>query len=236
MKALLLSLMLATPATAQQLRLGTEGAYPPYTFLSESGILQGIDIDLGNEICARIGAECTWVINEWATIIDNLLAGDYDAILAAMSETPERAERVLFTQPYEAPPGPSVFVGTRHSTDPETAMIAVQADTIQEAHLRQTGRKVQPYPTAAAALAAVLDGSADLVFGSGAFLEPRVFGTGQPLVIVGREQIEASSSAIALRKEDTALAARFDAAIDDMKSDGSLIAILIKWLPAETDL
>lgn len=241
MRALLALLLLAVPAAvAEPLRLGTEGAFPPYTTLDPQGRPEGLDIDIGNEICRRLGEDCVWVLNDWATIIDNLEAGRYDAILAGMAATDTRRRRMAFTQPYESAPEPSVFVGARGGTgidiDIDTARIAVQAGTIHAEHLQQTGRQARPYPTAGAALQAVLDGDADLVFGSPAFLEPRVFASGGALVARAREQVPAGGAAIAFRKDDGPLRDRFDTALDAMRDDGSLGALLLKWIPAKSDL
>ena len=74
-------------AGAQTVRLGTEGAYAPWNFLDDSGQVAGFEIDLGNELCARAELECEWVVNEWDSIIPNLQAGNYDAIMAGMSIT-----------------------------------------------------------------------------------------------------------------------------------------------------
>jgi len=233
---LLLALLAALPATAKPVMLGTEGAFPPYTFLDSSGVLTGFDIDMGNALCDRAGLECDWVINDWDSIIPNLLAGRYDAIIAAMAATPERREQVAFSQGYETEPALSPFVGKRSGIDPATATIAVQSNTIHEVFLRARGYSVVTYPTAAAAVQAVLDDKADLVFGSGLFLESRVTASGRRLVIVAREQIDAGPTSIAFRKDDVALRERFDEALDAMIADGSLAALRAKWFAQSADL
>src|SRR4051794_15530682 len=96
-------------AQAAGIKIGTEGAYPPYNFVDDSGKVGGYDIEVGNEICKRAGLECTWVVNEWDTIIPNLIAGNYDAIMADMSITDERKQTVNFTDPY-FPPDPSTYI------------------------------------------------------------------------------------------------------------------------------
>ncbi len=240
MKALVLATVLATvlagtAAAAEPVRLGTEGAYPPYNFLDAKGAPQGIDIDIGDEICARLALDCIWVLNDWETLIPNLQAGTFDAILATMSSTPERRALVDFTQGYEPPPDPAVLVGQQSFIDVESAVIAVQAGTTHEAHLVARGRKVQPHPTARAAFDAMMDGQADLVFGGPSFLEPLVFRTSRYVTIVAREALDAGPASIAFRKGDP-LRDRFDAALGAMKQDGSLAAIRARWLPERTDL
>ena len=89
--------------------MGTEGAYAPWNFVNDEGVLSGFEIELGNELCARAGFECEWVTNEWDSIIPNLVAGNYDTIIAGMSITDERDELIDFTQDYY-PPDPSKWV------------------------------------------------------------------------------------------------------------------------------
>ena len=93
-------------ASAQTVRLGTEGAYAPWNFLDDAGKVAGYEIDLGNELCSRAGLTCEWVVNEWDSIIPNLQAGNYDAIMAGMSITDERKETIDFSDNY-FPPDPS---------------------------------------------------------------------------------------------------------------------------------
>src|SRR5690554_4292270 len=94
----------AAGATAQDvIRMGTEGAYPPFNFINDANELEGFEIDLGNEMCERAGLTCEWVINDWDTIIPNLVAGNYDTIIAGMSITEARQEVIAFTQEYKMP-------------------------------------------------------------------------------------------------------------------------------------
>ena len=93
----------------EAVRMGTEGAYPPYNFIDDEGEVDGFERELGDELCRRADLECTWVTNDWDSIIPNLVAGDYDTILAGMSITDERDEVIDFTQSY-FPPGQSVYL------------------------------------------------------------------------------------------------------------------------------
>jgi polar amino acid transport system substrate-binding protein len=73
-------------------RIGTEGAYPPFNFINDANELDGFEIELGNELCKRAGLTCEWVINDWDTIIPNLVGGNYDTIMAGMNATEARAQ------------------------------------------------------------------------------------------------------------------------------------------------
>jgi octopine/nopaline transport system substrate-binding protein len=90
----------ASIANSKTIRIGTEGAYPPWNNLNSAGELEGAEIDFGNEACERMGVTCEWVTQDWDGIIPALLQGKYDIIIAGMSITEERKEKVNFTTGY----------------------------------------------------------------------------------------------------------------------------------------
>ena len=106
MKKYILSLLalsllcIGSVANAKSIRIGTEGAYPPWNNLNSAGELVGAEIDFGNEACRRMGVECEWVTQDWDGIIPALRNGKYDIIIAGMSITEERKEKVNFTNGY----------------------------------------------------------------------------------------------------------------------------------------
>ena len=104
---LFLSFALAS-ATAQaaDLRVGVEGAYPPFSWKEADGTLKGFDIDFANEICKRLNRNCVLIEQEWDGMIPALLAKKFDTIIASMSITEERKKKVDFTDKYyNTPPG-----------------------------------------------------------------------------------------------------------------------------------
>ncbi|TXD97076.1 transporter substrate-binding domain-containing protein [Psychrobacter frigidicola] len=86
--------------TGDVLRIGTEGAYAPFNYTNADGTLGGFDVDIANALCADMNVTCEITAQDWDGIIPGLKAGKYDAIVAAMSVTPERAQQVSFTEPY----------------------------------------------------------------------------------------------------------------------------------------
>jgi len=90
----------ATTAQAETLRLGTEGAYAPFNSVSESGALNGFDIDLGDAICAEMKVTCEWSTHEWSGIIPALNSDKFDVMIASMAITEARMEEVAFSDPY----------------------------------------------------------------------------------------------------------------------------------------
>ncbi len=114
--ALATGLLLAGSAAAQDwstIRIATEGAYAPWNFTNASGQLEGFEIDLANELCARMEANCEIVAQAWDGIIPALQAGRYDAIMAGMSITDERMEVIDFSRAYATTP--AIFVAPKDS-------------------------------------------------------------------------------------------------------------------------
>lgn len=84
----------------KKIRIGVEGAYPPFSKVTPDGKLVGFDIDIANALCEEMGAECTMVQQDWDGIIPALLTRMYDAIIASMAITEKRKKKVVFTDPY----------------------------------------------------------------------------------------------------------------------------------------
>ncbi len=227
-------LALTVGAQAQTVKLGSEGAYPPYNYVDEAGKLGGFDIDVGNEICKRASLTCEWVVNEWDTIIPNLIAGNYDAILAGMSITPERDEVIDFTQDY-SPPTASAYVALSDGVDITAGTVAAQAATIQASYIAESGATLLEFATPEETVAAVRNGEADAVFADFDFLSAIVEESGGELMFVGDRVPIGGGVGVGLRESDTELRGKLDTAIQSMKDDGSLNELLIKWFGEDTD-
>ncbi len=209
--------------------IGTTGDFPPFTNLRADGQVEGLDPDIGNELCRRLNLTCTWEVTEFDQLIPGLLAGEYDFVMAGMASSDERAQLVDFTTDYQNSEGDDDFVGRPGAPPPEIAMIGVQSGTIHERHLAKTGRIYQTFPTQTATIAALSDGKVDLIFGSfSATL------TSRQLLDAGfeylyAEQAGADGPAIAVCKGNSELLARLDAALNVMLEDGTIDAYYARW-------
>ena len=220
--------IVAGSAFSQTVRMGTEGAYPPYNFINDSGEVDGFERELGDELCARAELTCEWVKNDWDSIIPNLVSSNYDTIMAGMSITDERDEVIDFTQDYY-PPTESAYVALSEGVDLEGGIVSAQTATIQAGYVAESGATLVEFATPEETIAAVRNGEADAVFADYDYLLPLVEESGGELMFVGEGVPLGAGVGMGLRESDTELRDKFDAAITSMKEDGSLNALLDKW-------
>jgi octopine/nopaline transport system substrate-binding protein len=93
-------ILLSTSVLADKIKIGTEGAYPPWNAKDESGKLIGFEIELANFLCIYMKHECTIVEQDWDGMIPALVMRKFDAIMAGMSITDERMKTINFSQGY----------------------------------------------------------------------------------------------------------------------------------------
>ena len=99
---------------SETLRIGTEGDYPPFSFLNADGRLTGFEVDLGNRLCDIIDASCQWETMKFDDLIPALLEGRIDAIMASVAITAERRKRFAFSARYYSTP--IRFIAERNRT------------------------------------------------------------------------------------------------------------------------
>lgn len=127
-------------AQAEPLTIATEGAYPPFSYYDEAGVLSGFDVDIAYALCEEMQRDCNLIAVPWNDLLPGIEAGRYQLIVASMAKTAEREERVDFSDFYYR--SHSVFVGNPRkyaSTSPESLegiRLATGVGTVQEAFLR----------------------------------------------------------------------------------------------------
>jgi polar amino acid transport system substrate-binding protein len=232
MKKLILTAALvaltAGGALAQTVRMGTEGAYPPYNFINDAGEVDGFERELGDELCKRAGLTCEWVTTDWDSIIPNLQSGNYDTIIAGMSITEERDKVIDFTQNY-IPPATSAYLALKADADIKGGVVAAQVGTIQAGYVAESGATLLEFATPDETVAAVRNGEADAVFADKDYLVPIAAESGGALVLLAEEVQLGGGVGMGLRESDTELKGKFDAAIGAMKADGTLNTMITKW-------
>ncbi|SOB91816.1 amino acid ABC transporter substrate-binding protein (PAAT family) [Rhodobacter sp. JA431] len=226
-----LALTAGTAFANDVVRMGTEGAYPPYNFINDKNEVEGFERELGDALCEKAGLTCEWVTNDWDSIIPNLLSGNYDTIIAGMSITDERQEVIDFTQNYY-PPAASAYAAASADADLMGGVVAAQVGTIQADYVAKSGATLLEFDTLDDTVAAVKNGEADAVFADKDALAPFVT-EGGDLVWSGDDVPLGGGIGIGLRKSDTELKEKFNAVISEMKADGSLNEMIVKWFGDE---
>ncbi len=242
--ALLFCSLIATAANAQdtkKIRIGVEGAYPPFSQVGPDGKVQGFDIDIANALCQEMKAQCTMVQQDFDGMIPSLNAKKIDAVIASMSITEERRKSVEFSEKYyhtparlvvksdaNLTPTPEGMKGKRIGVQRTTTHDRFATATFNQSEIVRYGKQDEAFlDLTAGRLDAVL---CDTVNGSTGFLktpggkgfsfagpvyfDPKYFGFG---------------AGIAVRKSDTALRDAFSAAIKALRDNGTYKKINDKY-------
>lgn len=93
------ALLTNAPASADHLKLGNEGIYPPFSIVDPSGKLTGIEPDWAREMCKRIDADCEFIVMDFKALIPSLLQGKFNALVSQINPLPERKAKALFSVP-----------------------------------------------------------------------------------------------------------------------------------------
>jgi polar amino acid transport system substrate-binding protein len=229
-------------AKAQEtLKIGTEGAYPPFNNLTSDGKLEGFDIDIAKALCDEMKVKCEFVAQDWDGIIPALQAGKFDAIIASMSITPERSEKVDFTHKYyntppaiAAPKDTDIKGVTKEDLAGKT--IGVQSSTthFNYATKTYTDSEIKAYPTAQEYQLDLGNGRLDAVNDDIVVLSQWLDSPdGACCKLVGAIKpdvaIHGPGAGIAIRKGETDLVNKFNAAIDAIRANGKYKEINDKY-------
>ena len=236
------ALGLAAGAQAEdKLRIGVEGAYPPFSWKEPDGTLKGFDIDIAKALCASMGRECELVEQDWDGIIPALLARKYDAIVASMSITDERKKRVSFTQKYYnqtarfVAPKNAAFEATAAGMKGKT--VGVQRGTTHQCYMEQAFPEVdlKLYGTQEEVFLDLAAGRidaqiSDSIQASLGFLSKD---EGKDYGFLGGDQIDpqchGEGAGIALRKGEDDLRSAFNKAIRTIRENGTYADINKKY-------
>ena len=233
------SIALGTSAVAaDKLKIGTEGAYPPFNLIDASGQVGGFDVEIAKALCAKMAAECEVVTSDWDGIIPALNAKKFDMIVASMSITDERKQAVDFTNPYYTNKlqfiGPK---GTEFKTDKDSLkgkVIGAQRATIAGTWLEDNLGdvvEIKLYDTQENAYLDLSSGRVDGVladkFVNWEWLKSDA---GKAYEFKGDPVFDNDKIGIAVRKDDP-LTAKLNAALKAIVDDGTYKKINDKYFP-----
>lgn len=211
------------------LRIATEAAYPPFNNMTADGKIVGFDVDVMNAICAKMAVKCEIIAQDWDGILPGLLTNKYDAVIAGMSITPERLEKVDFSEPYFA--NKIVWLAKNDgSFDPKAVknkVLGGQRSTTGAAYITEKydgkdGNRVNLYDSYVNAYLDLKAGRNDAVMAEKVSANDWLkSGDTAGFGLVGDEIDNNDNLGIAVRKGDP-LKAEFDKALAELKASGEL--------------
>ncbi|MNZ76701.1 ABC transporter arginine-binding protein 1 precursor [compost metagenome] len=234
------ALVFATPAlAADKLRIGTEGAYPPFNQIDASGNVVGFDVEIAKALCVKMQAECEIVTSDWDGIIPALNAKKFDFIAASMSITDERKQAVDFTDPYYT--NKLQFIAPK-SVDFKTDEVSLEGKVIgaQRATIAGTWLEdnlgdvveVKLYDTQENAYLDLASGRVDGVLADKLVnWEWLKSDAGKDFEFKGEPVFDDDKIGIAVRKGDDALRERLNSALQAIVEDGTYQQINDKYFP-----
>lgn len=242
MKKVILLLMLVLSSlsfSAKKLYVGTNAEFMPYEYL-ENGKMVGFDIDLMEAIGKELGYEIVWSNMGFDGLLPALQMKKIDAVIAGMSQTPERQKAVTFSMPYMLVSSDEHFVIVNENSplvkkeELKGKKVGVQIGTIQEEFAKELGATPQLYNSWTGALMDLQNNKIDAVIIAD---------------VTGEEYLKSMSdlkkvdvvidtqpgASIALRKGETKLAEQINQAILKLDNDGTYLQILQKYFPDKVE-
>jgi ABC-type amino acid transport substrate-binding protein len=228
---------------AFKITIATEAAYPPFNYVDRKGLPAGFEMDLAEEACMRMKAECEFVVMKWDDLIPGLVDKKVDIVMSSLEVTTERRRRLGLSRRYYLSPGAFIAKKGAPYDGPPSLLrnkkIGIQKDSMHADWADKSFRRsaqLKRYNTLAEALAALAADEVDAVFGDKAQLwlwsqKP----AGNCCELVGQDIKDTQTLGIGvsagLRREDIKLREAFNKAIGEMMSDGTYKKLNEKYFP-----
>jgi ABC-type amino acid transport substrate-binding protein len=228
---------------AFKITIATEGAFPPFNYLDRKGLPAGFEMELAQELCQRMKAECEFAAFKWDDLIPGLIDKKFDIIMSSMEVTRERRQRMGLSRRYYLSPGAFIAPKGAPYDGPPSLLrnkrIGIQKDSTHADWADKSFRRsaqLRRYNTLAEALQALAKDEVDAVFGDKVQLwlwsqKPE----GKCCELVGQDikdnQTLGIGVAAGLRREDAKLRDAFNKALGEMLSDGTYKKINEKYFP-----
>lgn len=245
--ALLIAAMMILSAFAAlaengTLTMCTNAAFPPYEFYDEDGNPTGIDVEIAQAVAAKLGYDVEVVDIEFAQCIPGVQSGKYDFAAAGMTVTEERQQMVQFTDTYATGiqvvivPEDCEFEGLDDFVDANGSVkVGVQMATTGDLYAtwdyEDEGKgTVDRYANGAAAVQALLAGKVDCVVIDNEPAKNFVAQNEGLKILETAYAVEDYAMAFA---KDSEIFEAFNAALNELIADGTVQAIIDKYIPAE---
>ncbi|MFJ6327911.1 MULTISPECIES: transporter substrate-binding domain-containing protein [unclassified Rhizobium] len=240
--------LLASIASADELRIGTSADYPPWESVDGSGKIIGFDKDVGDEICKRIAATCAWQNQAYDGLLPGLQIGKFDLVISGVSINDERSQKVDFSAAYADAPNAIVVAPGSEAASAKSAAdlskalakasIGVQSGTTHEqvirAHFPDADVHVYDRPDQVAD--DLTAGRIDAGLMERSAWEPLVKERGKDKLVYAGPLLTGADFAefgkgqgVAMAKGKSELKTKVDGAVEAMLKDGTVKTIAEKW-------
>ena len=259
--SVLASLFIMTNVYADKIKIGTEGAYPPWNSKDASGKLIGFEVELAWTLCRYIGKQCEIVEQDWDGMIPALLMRKFDVIMAGMSITDERLKTINFSQGYadevaqlavmkgsalegmDTPSGINLSIGgsaVKKALKTIEGALAGKTVCVQTATIHQNfldsgdvgSVNVRTYKTQDEVNLDLASGRCDASLAAAVAFSDYAEKSGKPVVLTGPTfsgGAFGNGVGVGIRKDDTELLKKFNAAINKARKNGDISRIATKW-------
>lgn len=227
--------LLDTVKARGTLRVALEGTYPPFNFKDQkTGELTGYDVDVARLLAARLGVKPQFISTEWSAILAGLGAGKYDVTVSQVGITPKREQAFDFSTPY-AYSSPQLIVRANDKAnyaslaDLKGKKLGVGQGTVFEQQARtEPGIDIKAYPATPENLQDLAVGRIDAALND-SLMVPYLLKNSRLSIRAGARVGKVERMGIPFQKGNPQFKAALDRAIADVKADGSLAALSLKW-------
>lgn len=220
---------LADVQKAGKLVIATSPDFPPFESIGAGNVVEGIEIDILNAVCAELGVELVIEQMDFDSVLPGIQAGKYDVGVSGITVTEDRKENADFSSIYFLASQAIVVMPGSDITckaDLEGKKISVQTGTTAEEYCMDEGYDVQAFQANNDAASALTTGKVDAwVVDNEVAL---AFAADMGLVVLD-EAMTSEPYAFAFEKGSTSLVEAFNEVLDKMLADGSVEAIFDKW-------
>ena len=225
-----------TTVEAGKLTMATNAAFPPYEMTTDAGEFEGIDIEAAQAIADKLGLELQIDDMDFDAALLSVQQGKADITMAGITVTDERKAVMAFSDSYAT--------GIQSIIVPESSDIASPDDLAGKKIGTQRGTTgyiyctddfgedaVVAYDSGLTAVQALNNGQVDAVVIDNAPAKEYV--AANPGLKVLETSYAEEDYAIGMNKDNTALVEAVNAALEELKADGTLQAIVDKYITAE---
>ena len=224
-----------TTIEAGKLIMSTNAAFPPYEMVADDGSFEGIDVEIAGAVAAKLGLELVVDDMDFDAALLAVQQGKSDIVMAGVTVNEDRKMVMNFSDTYSkgvqvviVKEGSDVtldnlgdqMIGTQRGT---TGYIYTSGDYGED--------HVTAYDNGASAVQALMNGQVDCVVIDSAPAE--AFVEANPGLTILDTEYTSEDYAIGMNKDNTALLEAVNGALKELTEDGTIPAIVEKYIPTK---